>query len=281
MQSKSHFKILTHPNGTKTLVDLENSQSMHSRIGPEVEANIIYAERASIENHLTSADSRMVLYDVGMGTAANVLAVLKKLDEVSPTAKGDLRIFSFELKPDGLRTALDHLKDFPQLAAWETELEMLLERSATGTAVEITIGNVRIQWTLRSGDFYSTMLECLAPDVIFFDFYSPKAAPELWTREKFKRLRDHIGDHPCALYTYSAATPVRMNLLLAGFFVGGGVSTRIKNETTVAHTAYSALENPIGEKWLRKLQTSTAPVITELSEEWKARLLAHEQWRKE
>lgn len=280
MKSKTLFKILTHPNGTKTLVDSENEQSMHSRIGPEAEAKIIYAERAAIENLLTTPESHVVLYDVGMGTAANVLAVLQKLREMGPTPEGELKIFSFESKPDGLRTALAHLDDFPLLADWKTELEKILEDSVTRTAVSFNIENVQVQWELRSGDFYSTMLGCPPPDVIFFDFYSPKAAPELWTQEKFTLLRNHIGAQDCALYTYSAATPVRMNLLLAGFFVGGGISTRLKNETTVAHTRFLALQNPIGEKWLRKLQTSTAPAIMQLSAESKEKLITHFQWRK-
>ena len=48
--------------------------------------------------------------------------------------------------------------------------------------------------------------------------------------------------------TYSAATPTRVTLLLAGFYVGSGVSTGMKGETTVAATRRVALGSLLGER---------------------------------
>jgi tRNA U34 5-methylaminomethyl-2-thiouridine-forming methyltransferase MnmC len=266
----SGFEVLAHANGTRTLVDRENGQAMHSRIGPEAEANRVYADRARIEERLIADDSTVVLYDVGMGIGANVLAVLERIREARQ-ARGALKIYSFETKTDGLRLALAQVEDFPMLAPWKNELRGLLETGESRTR----IGEVEIDWKLVVGDFYSAILAPIPPpDFVFFDFYSPKVVPELWSREKFEVLRRKIGDRDARLYTYSAATPVRLHLLLAGFFVGEGISTGVKNETTIAATRLESLERPLSRSWLTKLDTSASIADSP----WKEAARAHPQW---
>jgi tRNA U34 5-methylaminomethyl-2-thiouridine-forming methyltransferase MnmC len=274
---ETDFNLLTHANGTHTLVDRENGQAMHSRIGPEAEANLVYAERARIEEKLRGDRSSVVLYDVGMGTGANVLAVLERI-RADSECRGELRVFSFETKPEGLRTALMRIDDFPILRPWVSELHLLLENGHT----DIPLGPVRVTWRLCVGDFFEAIAEgrdptkvgVPPPNFVFFDFYSPKVVPELWTREKFTLLRRKIAENPASLFTYSSATPVRMNLLLAGFFVGEGVSTGVKNETTVAATSFDLLERPLGKDWLRKLETSTSIANSPYKDE----VRCHPQW---
>jgi len=82
------------------------------------------------------------------------------------------------------------------------------------------------------------------------------------------------------LLTYSAATPTRVTLLLAGFYVGAGVSTGTKGETTVAATRRAALGSPLGERWLERWRRSSsrAPHGQPLTPEAEARVLAYPQW---
>lgn len=248
------FSILTHENGTKTLVDLENSQAMHSRIGPADEAKLLYADLAQVEASLINAKSEVTLYDVGMGTSANALAVLNRILS-HPEACGILRIFSFETKPDGLRVALAAGEDFPLLDPWRIQLEELLEKGE----VHFKVAGVQVQWQLLIGDFYENFPRLPTPNVVFFDFYSPKIVPELWTRKRLQDLKKHFGDKKCRSFTYVAATPVRIDLLLAGFSVGRGGSTQMKNESTVFATHFEDLKNPLRAEWLaNKLKTSKA-----------------------
>ena len=81
--------------------------------------------------------------------------------------------------------------------------------------------------------------------------------------------------------TYSAATPTRVTLLLAGFYVGAGSSTGTKGETTVAATQLQALESPLGARWLERWRRSSsrAPHGAPLTPEVETRLLAHPQWQ--
>lgn len=275
--NENHFTVLTHANGTQTLVDSENGQAMHSRIGPEREAEMIYAAQAGIEDLLAAPGSLVNLYDVGMGTAANVIAVLSRLKDHS---QGVLRIFSFELKPEGLRAALQDKKSFPFLERWRPEIEKLVgAQDGEKSQVTFIVGDTRVEWSLRVGDFYSHLENesIPSPDFIFFDFYSPKVVPELWSLESFMRLRKKIGDKASILLTYSASTPVRLHLLASGFFVGNGVSTGIKTETTVAATHFEKLTQPISKAWLRKLETSTSIADASYSVARDA-VINHPQW---
>jgi tRNA U34 5-methylaminomethyl-2-thiouridine-forming methyltransferase MnmC len=251
--ASKNFEILRYANGTHTLVDADNQQAMHSVIGPLAEADLVYAGRARIEKKLSSDNSRIVLYDIGMGTAANVVATLNRIKR-SPKSRGTLTIASFETKPEGLATVLENLELFPDLHAWKTPLRELLRSGET----LFEVGDVNIDWRLHTGDFYACLKNAPSPDVLYFDFYSPKVVPELWSLESFKKIRTQIGDQPALLYTYAAATPVRLHLLAAGFFVGEGGKTAVKRETTIASTRLESLESPLPRSWLRKLETSAS-----------------------
>jgi len=247
------FRILSHTNGTATLVDEMNGQAMHSRIGPELEANVVYATPARVDDFLRDKSAVHVLYDVGMGTGANVAATLVRIRGTEGTS-GRLEIFSFEAKPDGLRMALEKIENFPTLIPWRAYLGELLEKGVA----KFFLGAVEVHWRLVTGDFYERMAEAPAPDTLYFDFYSPKVVPELWSLDRFLTLRRKCGDRPVRLFTYSAATPVRLHLLSAGFFVGTGPSTGVKSETTIAATRPELLEFPLKRDWLRKLDHSTS-----------------------
>lgn len=273
---KPKFEIVTYANGESTLKDAESLQEMHSRVGPWTEARTVYAQASRIANRFI-APGTLVLHDVGMGTGANALAALHALEtaEIAPGSR--LVIESFETKLDGARFALTHLDRFPFLAAYADRLSELLEKRI----LRFSQGALDVEWRLFEGDYYECLPHARKPDLIYYDFYAPKAAPGLWTEEKFARLREFLGDGDCELYTYSAATPVRIALLLAGFYIGQGTRTRIKAETTAAATRYELLENPCGRKWLDKLDTSTSLDELENSAQLRARGKAHPQWKRE
>jgi hypothetical protein len=148
--------------------------------------------------------------------------------------------------------------------------------------------------------------------VIYFDFYSPKSSPDLWTWSIFKRLYDlcHRGEgdpglqpgvgprrtegrgpnpvptlgHPglqarvdpsSTLITYSSSTAVRSALILAGFYVGYGVQTAAKFETTIASTCRDSITSPLGQSWIQHLKRSGRPLPLDFS--FRSRDLAIEE----
>ena len=58
--------------------------------------------------------------------------------------------------------------------------------------------------------------------------------------------------------TYSRATVIRTALLLAGFYVGRGVGSGVKEETTQAATRMELLAEPLGRDWFGRAQRSHA-----------------------
>ena len=95
-------------------------------------------------------------------------------------------------------------------------------------------------------------------DLIFFDPFSPEANPTLWTVDFMRSVRGHTNDEGGLLVTYSSATPTRVSFLLAGFFVGQGISTGTRTETTNAATQLENLETPLGDRWLERWKRSSA-----------------------
>jgi len=136
----------------------------------------------------------------------------------------------------------------------------------------------RIRWSLVRGDLPETL--ALAPaeaDLVFWDPFSPRADPALWSCSTFASLRQRCGP-AAALYTYSTATSVRAALLLAGFFVGAGAGSGQKRETTAAATRPSLLSSPLGARWLLRVSRSAAPLPPDAPPDALARLRAHPQF---
>ncbi|MCM2322391.1 MAG: MnmC family methyltransferase [Oligoflexia bacterium] len=255
-------------NRTFSLRNLETGEAMHSLIGPWEEANRIYLDQSDLEGRLAqSAGSPLVIYDVGMGLAANALAALQRYRSLKPQNGRGLRLVSFENDLSGLRLALENPERLPFFSGWERALEELLLkrqwRDATGSVL----------WELREGDFLHAPLGDPPAELIYFDFYSPKTCPTLWTLETFQRLHRACQGSDSVLLTYSASTSIRAELLFAGFYVGRGCSTLAKKETTVAALRPESLRDPLGGEWLAKLKRSTKadPALI-------ARVLAHPQF---
>lgn len=281
MSTPRPFELVPCIEGT-TLKDPLTGQPMHSAIGPIEEARRIYLGPSRLQERLSQAGAPLVLWDVGMGIAANASVALELHDSRS------LEIHSFENSLDGLRTALDAVRDpsnpFPNLRPLESNLRQLLSNGETFVKEH--------RWVLHSGDFREAIPKAPAAEVIFFDFYSPRVCGELWSvpvMEAMKARSPHS-----TLVTYSAATPVRLALLLAGWWVGrpGGAApvTALKNESTVAVAEQALLPwigSPFGPEWLEKFRSSTQarpyaaptadPWSTASFDELEAALLKHPQ----
>ena len=101
-------------------------------------------------------------------------------------------------------------------------------------------------------------------------------------------LRAACAAKPAELYTYSAATAVRVALLAAGFYVAAGVGTGPKADTTVAFThADGARRHPhtpplLGPDWLARWSRSSAKSPASLAPDARAaferRIAEHPQF---
>jgi tRNA U34 5-methylaminomethyl-2-thiouridine-forming methyltransferase MnmC len=224
---------------------------MHSYIGPEQETLEIYIA----QSHFKDLDTQITIYDVGLGAASNAIAAMAATARLGKK----LTLISFETDLTGIELALkthcQHENSFPYLKGSVPAIESLLKKRRWESE--------RVCWQLLEGSFFDHLQPCPPPDLIYYDFYSPKTNPELWSIKGFTALRQKCAGHKTKLLTYAAATKVRAAMLLAGFYVGHGPSTAGKKDTTQAATLINHLAEPLGERWFSRLQASHDPLPTD------------------
>ncbi|RKG92218.1 methyltransferase [Corallococcus sp. CA053C] len=270
------FELVTLRNGHRAVRHLGHGEVMHPAVGPWQEALRLYVDQPALADRLRKPGPPLVIHDVGLGAATNAVAALTRARELGPERARDLHIVSFEVDLAPLRLALADAEGFPFLQPFRAAAEALMRDGAWSEP--------GIQWTLKLGDAVPYLDgELPVADLVFFDPFSPASNPEMWTESVLTRVRRHCREdgEGALLLTYSAATPTRVTLLLAGFFVGAGVSTGAKGETTVASTRFESLTSPLGARWLERWERSSsrAPHGAPLTPEVERRLRTHPQWR--
>ncbi len=245
---------------------------MHPVIGPSIEAERLYVAQSRLRARLAAPGPRLVLFDVGLGAGSNALAALAAA-ETAPTGGRGIEIVSFEADPRALALA----------ASDEGAVRLGLDPAARDAARALLDRGrhetPRALWRLVLGDLRETLpREPALADVVFWDPFSPKANPELWTHRAFSALRARCGE-ATTVYTYSTATASRSALLLAGFFVGAGDPSGPKEETTAAATDPSLLARPLDLRWLARLERSSAPFPPDAPPDALDRVRAHPQFR--
>ena len=270
------YRLVHHDNGTTSVGCTESGEVMHPTVGPEIEARNLYVDGLGLATRQPQA-SAFVVWDVGMGAAANAVAALDALrDHPSPTT-----IISFDHTAEALRFALVNMDSFPLLARHQTSVAEILKHGRTRAG--------SVSWSFIKTDFPDWLaVESPAPSphAVFFDAWSPKSNPAMWTLNVFQRLRARMADR-AALATYSRATCIRAALLLAGYFVGRGPAIGAKEETTIAATSLDQLADPLPSSWLGKAERSHSgrPLLRNefeqapLAPEQLRQLRAHPQFR--
>jgi tRNA U34 5-methylaminomethyl-2-thiouridine-forming methyltransferase MnmC len=249
------FEIVTTTAGVVSIRNKLVNEIMHNPVGPWAEANALYIDQSQLRKRLhENIDQEFIIFDVGLGAAANALAALACARSLSSLAR-PLKIISFERDLGLLQFALDHAVQFSHFSGFESILQQILEKHQWS--------NEKISWELRAGDFLELIeQEHEHPHLIFYDPYSPKMNQEMWTTSIFKSLRK-LSRGPetgaTSLYTYSQSTRIRAALIEAGFYVGRGASTGLKSHTTEASTDFKILKMPLGPEWLMTWKRSESP----------------------
>jgi len=244
------FEVVVTSMGVPSIRNKILNEIMHNPVGPEKEAKDLYVIPSRMQERLESGEGPLVIFDVGLGAAANALAAIECFFQAQTSRS--LHLISFERNLELLKFTLFHKNYFPLVLKHAELLETLLETR------KVQVG--KLTWELHEGLFANTLENATAnPEVIFYDPYSPKMNPEMWSLDAFLKLKKFLDRQPklaCQLLTYSQATPVRSALIGAGFFVGYGPSTGLKEETTHAATERDLLPLPLDQKWYRRWASS-------------------------
>lgn len=246
------FTLVTVASGAVSLRSLEHGETFHPVIGPMAEARALHVAESRIVERAGECARPLVIWDVGLGAAANAVAVLEALAEAYRPARVELH--SFDCTPEPLAFALSHADELGYLPPWRAAVAELLAsgRTVAGQA----------DWHFHRGDFREFVCapraDVPAPDAILYDPYSPGSNRSMWTLEHFTRLRARLDPaRPCTLTSYSRSTSIRVTLLLAGFHVGCGGAIGEKDQTTVAATHRDLLAQPLSAEWLGRVERST------------------------
>ncbi len=282
--ASERFELVQLRNDVWGLRSRAFAEVCHPGVGPREEAEALYVRGLRLREGWSGHPGEFVLWDVGLGGAANALAMIEAA-HAFPLA---LRVVSFDRTLAALAFALRHTSELGYFGALDRHARTLL---STGIA-EFHLGSAEIRWQYVQGDF-PALLETPeidqwpTPQAVAYDPYSPSANPEMWTLPLFKRIVARLNPaRPCVLATYSRATLVRVALLLAGFFVGKGAGIGEKEETTLASNSIEQLREPLDQRWLLRARASGAaepwnrpPYVRQAlrQETWDA-LLGHPQF---
>ena len=282
------YQLVRLNNGICSVRSLADAETFHPVVGPVAEAQALYVNQLRLRERLQNHVGEFVIWDVGLGAAANSLTVLRATRDLTC----QIRLVSFDHTLEPLKFALQHAVDLGYFGGYEKHLQEFIREQR----VTFHDGGQAVNWEFHLGDFPALIqkaesrkqkVEMPAPDAILFDAYSPARNPAMWTLPLFTNLFQQLDpQRPCAMPTYSRSTILRVTLLLAGFFVGVGHATGEKEETTIAANDLRLIAEPLDARWLARARRShsaepmTEPIyrIAPLSEEnWK-RLQSHPQF---
>jgi tRNA U34 5-methylaminomethyl-2-thiouridine-forming methyltransferase MnmC len=286
VQTDSGYQLVRLNNGICSVRSLADAETFHPVIGPVAEAEALYVKQLRLRERLQNHAGEFVIWDVGLGAAANALTVLRATRDINC----QIRLVSFDHTLEPLQFALKNAEALGYFGGYETHLKELLRTHR----VAFQHHQQSVNWEFHHGDFptllksESVNRQIQTPHAILFDAYSPARNPAMWTLPLFTNLFQLLDpQRPCALPTYSRSTILRVTLLLAGFFVGVGHATGEKEETTIAANDLSLITEPLGPRWLDRVRRSHSaepmvePVyrIAPLSTECWERLQAHPQFK--
>jgi len=273
------YEVHASPYGFSSIRQISSGEVMHSVNDPSEEANTLYVEQSCLGARLADPSAptdELVIWDVGLGAGSNAMAALHCFEsEWKNSTNADLplsirpmRLLSFEHDLDSLKLALGDSRRFPHLHHGAPH--ELLKRGMWNHSSGL------LSWQLIEGDFLERFEAAQTPDLIFYDPFSFKTDTRFWTPAIFSRIYEKISPGSAELYTYSAATAVRVALLAAGFFVAEGVGMGPKSSTTLAFTqASGAVSHPLapallGQDWLARWRRSHTKLPAGLAEEDKS-----------
>ena len=269
-----NYAVHMAPEGFGAIRQISSGETMHAHTSPIEEARTLYVEQSQLRERIRlSGDANpreaapLVIWDVGLGAAANALAAIHCYqEEADRGVVRDLHVVSFENDLDSLRLACRNIKHFPYLRHGGPG--GLLERGEWHSKKY-----PGLHWHLVEGDFWESMGKAPhAPDLIFFDMFSTRTDAPSWSVDAFRRLFEVCGARDVELFTYTASTGSRVAMLSAGFYVAKGRATDVKVESTIAlteaslHRGTARRHDLLGAAFLKRWNKSHVQVPADLPE---------------
>ncbi|MEN9810955.1 MAG: hypothetical protein RLZZ488_2522 [Pseudomonadota bacterium] len=269
-------------SGVASFRHLQTGELLHGSVGPEKEARDLYMAHSGLQE---SGKESLVVFDVGMGCGAQLLALLDFFHSPDSNFK-KLQIFSFDLEKEGLHALLSASQYFDGARRYKSFIE---QACSEDKVLAPSVRGKSLEWNFIGGDFRSTISGFSKnntypkADAIFFDFFSPASHPWLWTFDLFTIIRS-CSHNQTRLITHSSATCVKAALAAAGWFVGHTIASGKKAKSIMAAGSMDELSDPLPAGFLATFERSGKPFCNAETEDSKkaitAALRAHPQFQK-
>ena len=162
LDSSPKYEVVTTSAGAVSIRHNGNGEIMHNPVGPWAEANALYVQPSRLAERL-SRDRELVLFDVGLGAAANSVAAIACAEKLNAR----LTVVSFERDLELLQFALVHANQFPHLDARRDAIASLLQNGRWSSGDGSSHDGGAIAWELRHGDFTDLIeREPLSPHLV-------------------------------------------------------------------------------------------------------------------
>jgi tRNA U34 5-methylaminomethyl-2-thiouridine-forming methyltransferase MnmC len=219
-------------DGSPTIYDPNFGEHHHILQGAYTEASqkfALIAKRWLCRNNFVLPNSKIRLLDLPFGLGYNLIASLDVLLK-APIGVGCIECTAIEFD----QKVLEAIATCPFDEVLKKQFEVLLPLSKgvrqirdPSFGLDLLLGDLRVELPLLAK--YKKLY-----DLIFYDSFSPRSAPELWSTEKVLQYFYDLLDDNGLLVTYSASNKVRRGLLGLGFYVAPSDSVGRKMPGTVA-----------------------------------------------
>jgi tRNA U34 5-methylaminomethyl-2-thiouridine-forming methyltransferase MnmC len=210
MNSPSWTPQLTD-DGSFTFFSEEFGETFHSSQGAKEEAFLKFAKGTDLAQ--TAQRDAVKLLDVCYGLGYNTAAALEVIWAVNPDCRVEL--YGLELDATVPQAAIAP----PLINSWSLAVQPIFK----AMALEHRCTMAHLSATLLIGDARQTMRSLcqssFQADAIFFDPFSPRRCPQLWTIEFFALVTRCLAPTG-KLATYSRSASVRSAMQAAGLHIG-------------------------------------------------------------
>lgn len=221
-------------DGSHTLYAPRFGQHYHDSKGAIDESRHVFLEHGQLLNRLGRAE-HVHVFEMGFGTGLNLLLVADALRSTS--SKASVTYTTIEAYPLSSNLAAQ-LNYAARLAYHAFSLASIFDQLRPGLNTFDLLPQLKLRVFVG---FFADFKEFGPPiDLVFFDAFSPKVNPELWTAPVFETLLHHTANH-CVLSTYCAAVGARAAMCYAGWKVARAPGCKTRREMTLASNSEQEL----------------------------------------